>query len=299
MRLFTALWLLPLLVTAAPRTEHVFVLSFDGGNPTIIEQAEMPNFKRLAAEGAHSWQAQTIIPSKTLPSHTSMLTGVDIAKHGIDWNDYFPMRGMVKVPTVFSLLKAVNPEANTALFCGKIKFRHLWIKDSLDMFNCGAPYTYGPIPASEEKKLVPSPEVSAQAAAYIIEKKPRLCLIHFPDPDSAGHKYGWGSPEQLEAFKICDASLGIILAAIAQAGIADTSTVILSADHGGKDRNHFDPIENNTTIPWIAWGKGVKKQHAIAKKTIYTYDTAATILWLLDVPQPAHFDGEPVREAFE
>ncbi len=299
MRLLSLLCLLPVLATAAPRTEHVFVFSFDGGNPTIIQQAEMPNLKRLAAEGAYSWEANTIIPSKTLPSHTSMLTGVDIAKHGIDWNDYFPMRGTVKVPTVFSLTKAAHPDYSTALFCGKIKFRHLWIKDSLDVFSCGSPYTYGPIPATEEKKLVPAPQVAAQAAAYIAEKKPQLCFIHFPDADSAGHKYGWGSPEQLEAFKVCDVALGEVLAAIEKAGITSSSTVILSADHGGRDKNHFDPVVNNTTIPWIIWGKGVKKQHAIAKKTIMTYDTAATVLTLLDVPLPAHFDGEPVLEALE
>lgn len=299
MRFLTLLLCLPTLLLAAPRTEHVFIFSFDGGNPTILQQAEMPNFKRLAAEGAHSWQANTIIPSKTLPSHTSMLTGVDIAKHGIDWNDYFPLRGLVKVPTVFALAKSARPELTTALFCGKIKFRHLWLKGSLDTFDCGGAYTDAPIPASEEKKLVPAQQVAAQAVPYILEKKPQLCFIHFPDIDSAGHKSGWGSPEQMEAFKVCDQALGQILNAIQQAGIQDSSTLILSADHGGKDKSHFDPIVNNTTIPWIAWGKGVKKQHALQKKTIMTYDTAATALWLLNIPAPAHFDGEPVAEAFE
>lgn len=299
MRLLTFLWLLPFLATAAPRTEHVFIFSFDGCNPTILQQAETPTIKRLAAEGAHTWEANTIIPSKTLPSHTSMITGVDISKHGIDWNDYFPMRGMVKVPTIFALTKTAHPEFTTALFCGKIKFRHLWLKGSLDVFNCGSPYTDGPIPASEEKKLVPAPEVAAQAAAYIVEKKPQLCFVHFPDIDSAGHKYGWGSPEQMEAFKVCDAALATVLAAIDQAGLLSTSTLILTGDHGGKDKGHFEPVVNNTTIPWVAWGQGVKKKYNIAKKTLYTYDTAATALWLLDVPRPEHLDGEPVEEAFE
>lgn len=290
--------LFPLLAAAAARTEHVFVISFDGGNPTIIQQAEMPNFKRLAAEGAHSWQAHTILPSKTLPSHTAMLTGVDIAKHQIDWNDFFPLRGAVKVPTVFELVKAAHPADVTALFCGKIKFRHLWKPDTLDVFDCGGPYGAEPIPASEEKKLVPALLVTAQAVPFIQEKKPRLCFIHLPDADTAGHKYGWGSPEQLTAFQVTDQALGQVLAAIDQAGLRESSTIILTADHGGSAKNHFQPIPSDTTIPWIAWGKGVKKAHAIAKPTIMTYDTAATVLWLLDVPLPANFDGEPVLEAF-
>jgi hypothetical protein len=148
MRFIALLLAFPLLSIAATRTEHVFIISFDGGNPAIMQQAEMPNFKRLAAEGAYTWQARTILPSKTLPSHTAMLTGVDIAKHQIDWNDFFPLRGQVKVPTVFELLKAAQPQAQTALFCGKIKFRHLWKPNTLDIFNCGSTYGPEPIPAT-------------------------------------------------------------------------------------------------------------------------------------------------------
>jgi predicted AlkP superfamily pyrophosphatase or phosphodiesterase len=299
MRFIALLLAFPLLSVATTRTEHVFIISFDGGNPTIMQQAEMPNFKRLAAEGAYTWQARTILPSKTLPSHTAMLTGVDIAKHQIDWNDFFPLRGQVKVPTVFELLKAAQPQAQTALFCGKIKFRHLWKPDTLDIFNCGSTYGPEPIPATEEKKLVPAQQVAAQAVPYIIENKPTLCFIHFPDADSAGHKSGWGSPEQMKAFKVCDQALSQILTAIDQAGIRETSTLILTADHGGSQKNHFQPIPSDITIPWIAWGKAVKKQHSITKDSLFTFDTAATALWLLGVPLPTEFDGEPVLEAFE
>ncbi len=298
-RPLVCLLLLPLLASAAPRTEHVFVISFDGGNPTIMQKAGMPNFQKLASEGAHTYVANTILPSKTLPSHTSMLTGVDISKHGVDWNVLMPLKGSVKVPTVFELAKAADPKASTALFCGKIKFRHLWKPGTLDLLDCDGVYDDRPVPATEEAKLVPAEKVALRAAAYIDEKKPTLCFIHFPDGDTAGHKMGWGSIEQLQAFRDCDAALGRVLAAIEKAGIKDSSTIILTADHGGKEKNHFNPIPEDIHIPWVAWGKGVKKAHHIEKKTIMTYDTAATALWLLDVPLPAEFDGEPVEEAFE
>jgi len=64
-------------------------------------------------------------------------------------------------------------------------------------------------------------------------------LLHpFPDPDTIGHELGWGSPEQLEAFADADAALGVVLKAIRKAGIAKTSVVIVSADHGGHGRGH-------------------------------------------------------------
>lgn len=297
-RLIAAFLLLPVLAHAAPRTKHVFVISFDGGNPEVMKQADMPNYQRMVAAGAHTLVASTIVPSKTLPSHTAMLTGVDIAKHGVDWNDYLPIRGAVRVPTVFDLAKQADPQLSTALFCGKIKFRHLWKPGSIDVFDCGGVYDEKPVPASEEKKLVPSLEVAARAASYIVTKKPRLCFIHLPDGDTVGHKIGWGSPEQLAAFHDCDQALGQILAAIDQAGLRDSSTFILSADHGGKERNHFNPIPEDIHIPWVVWGKGVVKGHTIRKKTVMTYDTASTVLWLLGLERPEHFDGEVVSEAF-
>jgi arylsulfatase A-like enzyme len=42
----------------------------------------------------------------------------------------------------------------------------------------------------------------------------------------------------------------------------------------------------------------VKKGFKITD-SVTTYDTAATALWLLDVPLPAEFDGKPVATAFE
>ena len=63
-----------LTLSAAPRTEHVFIISIDGGKPAVIAQSAMPVLNRLVREGACSWTATTIYPSITLPSHTSMLT---------------------------------------------------------------------------------------------------------------------------------------------------------------------------------------------------------------------------------
>jgi predicted AlkP superfamily pyrophosphatase or phosphodiesterase len=260
----------------------------------------MPVINKLVGEGSSTWVANTIVPPKTLPSHTSMLTGVGPAKHNILWNDFQPLRGLVKVPTVFSLLRAKEPAAVTAMFVGKVKFRHLWLKDSLDVFNYGGPQAVGPVAGTPEleKSKIPSQGVAKEAAPWIIEHKPKLAFIHLTDGDSAGHASGWGSPEQKEAFKVTDQALGQVIKAIKDAGIADTSVVIVSADHGGHDKTHGDDIPDDMNIPWIAWGKGVKKNFTITEP-VKTFDSAATALWLLDVPLPAEFDGKPVTSAFE
>lgn len=117
------------------------------------------------------------------------------------------------------------------------------------------------------------------------------------DPDNAGHRYGWGTPEQIEAFARTDAALAVVKAAIEKAGIADSSVVIISADHGGHDKTHGSNSSEDMNIPWIVWGKGVKPQFSFIV-LVSTCDTAATAIWLLDCPIPSSFEGRPVTSAF-
>jgi predicted AlkP superfamily pyrophosphatase or phosphodiesterase len=281
------------------RAKHVFVVSIDGAKPAVIAESEMPVLKQLADEGAVTWEASTIFPSKTLPSHTSMLTGVGPDKHQVLWNDFSPLKGFVKVPTVFSLVKAAEPEALTAMFVGKMKFRHLWLDGSVDVFDFGGPQTRAPVAGSAEleKDKKPSQMVAKQAVDWLSRNTPRLAFLHFSDPDTAGHKSGWGSPEQKEAFKVTDQALGQFLRALKGSPMAEDSVVIISADHGGHDKTHGDNIPDDMLIPWVAWGKGVKAGQVISAP-VTTYDTAATALWLLGVPVPEGFDGKPVVSAF-
>ena len=275
----------------AHRADHVFIISFDQGDPDLIQQSDMPIFQKMVAEGAHSWNAFTIVPSLTLPSHTSMLTGVGPQEHQVLWNDYQPSKGVVKVPTIFSLAKQRG--LKTAMFVGKEKFKHLLLPGSVDTFVW---------PQPEDGALV----VAKAFATQVKTLKPNLCFIHFRDPDTEGHKFGSHSPEKKKALADCDQALGIIKIAIAEAGL-NNSVIILTADHGSHDiknsdgkiaGTHGSADTSDVVIPWVAWGKSVKKNYTITAPIIQ-YDTAATALWLLDVPLPESFWGRPAASAFD
>jgi arylsulfatase A-like enzyme len=51
------------------------------------------------------------------------------------------------------------------------------------------------------------------------------------------------------------------------------------------------------TIPWIVWGEGVNKGLHVAD-AVKTMDTAATVLWLLGLPEPETWTGRAVATAF-
>ncbi len=272
--------------------EHVFILSFDQAGPADIAGAEMPVYKAMAAEGAHTWEAYTIVPSITLPSHVSMLTGVGIQKHQIQWNDIWePAKPQLTVPTVFSLAHARG--LSTAAFVAKQKFMLFDAAGGIDHF-----------------ELIDGGSNTAVADAvvrHIAAAKPSLCFVHFGDPDAKGHKFGVTSPEKKASLAEADAALKAIRDAVDAAGIGDTSVFILTADHGGHDvlnqegrmvGTHGTADPADVLIPWIAWGATVKPGTTITAPVVQ-YDTAATALWLLGIDVPESFWGRPVVSAFE
>jgi predicted AlkP superfamily pyrophosphatase or phosphodiesterase len=286
----------------SPGARHVFIVSIDGGKPAVISRSTMPVLQRLAADGACTWTASTVYPSLTLPAHASMLTGVAPSKHKILWNSWEPSAGEVRVPTVFSEAKQAG--YSTAMFVGKEKFLHLVRQGTVDCFSYNREQSHElvkPIAGTDqlERSISVAARIAAEDAAhYIRAKKPNLCFIHLTDPDDAGHEYGWGSPEQKRAFEEVDAALGLILKAIEDAGIVSESVIIVSADHGGHDKDHGLNIPDDMKIPWIAWGKDVSRGITI-NGPVNTCDTAATALWLLGIRLPDSLDGKPVFAAFE
>jgi predicted AlkP superfamily pyrophosphatase or phosphodiesterase len=256
----------------------VVIVSFDGGKPAVMQAARMPRTHWLAHKGAHTWAARTVVPSVTLPSHTSMLTGVGPETHKITWNDYQKDKGVVEVPTVFTLAK--KQDLKTALIAGKEKFKHLNIPGSLDYYFAEA---------SDAKT------VAQEAVKQLTMLQPDILFLHFPDPDGTGHDKGWGSPEQFDAFARCDDALGTVLDTLKQTGLARSTALILSADHGGHDKTHGTNRPDDVLIPWIAFGSGIRHRRII--EPVYTCDTAATALHLLGISVPADWEGRPVQSA--
>ncbi len=267
-------------INQSPLARHVIIISIDGLRPDALQQAQTVSLKALWQGGAYSWEAQTVFPSITLPSHASMLSGVTILKHGIIWNDWEPDRGYIKVPTVLSLIHQAG--LNTAGVVGKTKLEHLAPPSSIDFFS---------IPPSRAR------EIGQTAADYFKNHHPTVLFIHFPDPDGAGHSNGWMSAEQFEAIRDVDQHLNPLLTVLRESNLIDQTLIIISADHGGHARTHGTNQPEDMTIPWIASGSMIKQNHQIEAQ-IKTYDTAATVLYALGFPIPETWDGHPITEIF-
>jgi hypothetical protein len=228
----------------------VVIVSVDGLRPDAIARFRADAMQGLMREGRWSLDARTILPSKTLPSHTSMLTGVPPDRHGITWNDDAVVgRGLVPVPTVFGVARRHG--LHTAAFFGKAKFRHLMVPGTLD---------YAQAPTGWWGRW------SARRTAYDVRAylertaraggPPHLLFVHLGEPDYAGHAVGWMSWLYGRAVRTADEALAVVLAAADAAYGRGGYTLILTADHGGHRRTHGSADSLDVTIPWVAWGAG-------------------------------------------
>lgn len=255
------------------KPKMVLIVSFDGLRPDAIAPADAGHLISLAETGISAKSAHTIVPSLTLPSHSSMLSGVSPEKHGIYWNNWDPSKGLIRVTTIFDEAKKAG--LRTAMVVGKEKFMHLNHPGSVDSysFNEGSP-----------------DEIAKITEKVIQSSQPQLLFVHFAHPDLVGHDEGWMSPEQFDAIHEADQGFGRILKSLQDLNLLSSTAIIVTSDHGGSGKGHGDASEVSTSIPWLAAGAGITK--GVLDKPIKTYDTAATAAALLRIPIPTSWDGK-------
>jgi predicted AlkP superfamily pyrophosphatase or phosphodiesterase len=267
----------PVVVAPTPApSPKVAILSVDGLRADVLAKAEMPNVRELALRGAYTWSARTVTPSETLPSHASMLSGEDPKVHKFtwDWDDFKPEKGYITVPTALSVARAAG--LRTVMVVGKKKLQHLAPPGTVDSF----------VLAERGDRDVANEAIIQAGVGF------DLLFAHFPDVDYAGHAEGWMSPAYMAKVAEADEAIGRLLAVLPA-----QTTVILTADHGGRDRSHAQDIPENMTVPWIVAGPRVVRRGEMTSRVKET-DTAATALWVLGLSLPGACAGEIVREPF-
>jgi len=260
---------------ATPPPRQVVIVSIDGLRPDALLKADTVNIHAMAARGAYTWQARTVMPSNTLPSHVSMLSAYPPEVHRMMWDEYLPARGRITVPTLFTAVRAAG--LRSIMVVGKHKFDYFKDTGAVDVYVMGQG----------------DDDVAAHAMAEA-QSGFDLMFVHFPEVDLSGHSRNWMSPAYLERVVHADQAVGRLLAAVPW-----WATVILTSDHGGGSRanNHGSADAIDMTIPWIVSGPGTRRGYRLMTD-VHTTDTAATAASLLGIELPAGVAGQPVSEAF-
>jgi arylsulfatase A-like enzyme/Flp pilus assembly protein TadD len=264
-----------------------------GGPPELT-----PNFDALAADGVRYLRA--VAPSPlTLPSHATILTGLDPPQHGVRTNGTSALPS--SVPTLASLLNDAGYA--TAAFVGsKVLDRRFGLDRGFDHYgdamlaeNTGE-YGYPERPADA---------VTDEALAWlgtVSPDRPFFVWIHYYDPHAPYRPpVSTGGGAEVDAYRgevaFADREMGRLLAAVR----ARSSRVVVAvtADHGEAlgehgERTHgvfvYTPtIEVPLVIsgPGVAAGARVSEPVAIAR-------LGATLLELLLTERTGVLPGTPL-----
>ena len=273
-----------------PAVTHLVIFSIDGCRPDLLLLGDTPVLHAMIARGSYSMWARTTAESITLPSHTSMVTGVQPIRHGIQWNADLPLQHPIypAYPTLFQL--AHHAGYTTAMAAGKSKFVTLDVPGSID-------HVY--VPDSEKTT---NADVAAQAVDMVQRYRPGVLYVHLPGTDNAGHKYGWATPPYMAALHDADTAVGRVLAAVDAAGLAGSTVALVTADHGGAGRMHGPEDARSRHIPWIIAGPGIRRGldlTTFGDLQIDTEDTFSTACYLLGVPIVKKVEGKPITQILD
>lgn len=240
---------------------HVILVTIDGLRGDYIAASDpyhlkIPTLRALIHDGSASERTLSVLPTLTGTAHTTLVTGVSAARHGILGNNRFdpsawtwgedgydaqpPYRDFadVKAETLWTAARArglgtaaINWPQTAG---GPIDSRvDISVGRALDTI-------IGSITAVDVRM---ADHYRAIVAAETLRKlKPAFMAVHFSQTDTVQHALGPGTPEALVALEETDANLAILVDAARRTGAAEAITLIVTGDHG------FVPLHTELAI---------------------------------------------------
>lgn len=280
-------------VAAKWKAKHVVLIGLDGWGAYSAEKANMPNVKKLMANGSYTLEKRSVLPSSSAVNWASMFMGAGPELHGYtEWGSRkpeLPSRELNQngiFPTVFQLLRDSDPKAEIGCLYewGGIKY----LVDTLSLNSNQQAPDYNKYPTA----------LCEMAVKYIGEKKPNLVGIIFDNPDHVGHQAGHDTPAYYEKLTELDGYIGQIIKAVEDAGMLNETIFIVTADHGGINKGHGGKSMQEMQTPFIISGKNVKKGNKF-NESMMQFDCASTIAYIFGLKQPQVWIGRPMIQVFK
>ncbi len=262
------------------------------------DAAETPNIDRLAAEGVRFDRVTTTVPV-TLPAHASIMTGLNPLAHGVRNNGAF-----VLGPEATTLAEVLREQGYaTGGFIGAVVLApQFGIAQGFDHFDGLARYQ---AVTGDESGERPGEEVVAAASDWIREQQqPFFAWVHMYDPHDP-----YAPPEPYAGrfadnpydgeIAYVDEMVGRLLQTLEEAGAADNTLVIVTADHGeglgdhGERGHSFFIYDSTVRVPLIFWAPGLVPSGIVPAAPASVVDIFPTVLSLLGAPAGS-FGGEGV-----
>jgi predicted AlkP superfamily pyrophosphatase or phosphodiesterase len=269
-RLIAFFWFAVLLLHAATGLAQeqappvLVMISVDGMRPDYITEADahgakIPNLRRFLKEGTYAEGVVGVLPTVTYSSHTTLVTGVWPAKHGIFANTTFDALQQnqggwywytedIRVPTLWDIAAAAGRTTASIQWPVTVGAHITW--NIPEFWRASTPDDAKLLRAVSTRGLLEEAkaelgeyrggiDTSAQAdesrgrfTEWILEKKhPALLTLHLSALDHIEHETGPFSPESIAVLETLDATIGRIRAT-AERLAPDQAYVAVVSDHG-------------------------------------------------------------------
>ncbi|KAI4802079.1 hypothetical protein KUCAC02_019937, partial [Chaenocephalus aceratus] len=234
----------------------LILLSLDGFRAEYLKDhgSHLPE-----TAGRHPPYMRPVYPTKTFPNHYSIVTGLYPESHGIVDNKMYD----VKLDAFFSL--KTDEKLNPKWYQGE----PVWITAMRQKLKAGTFFwpgsdvkingTYPNLYKSYDKRITFEQRVSTLFEWLSLPEgdRPDFYTLYLDEPDSAGHRYGPGSSEVVQALKNVDRIVGLMMDGLLQKNLHHCANIIIVSDHGMEEAscekafyvsNYLDNTEHFSVI---------------------------------------------------
>jgi predicted AlkP superfamily pyrophosphatase or phosphodiesterase len=239
---------------------HVVIISLDGFAGWALDDPHLPvpTLRRLAASGAWAKRMRPVDPTVTWANHTSMVTGVTPAKHGVIFNGLLmrdpgalprvePWRDkaeMVKARTLYDVahargLTTAQVDWVAILNAPTITWEFPERPDpkgqvARELVQAGI-LSESDLESFATQNILFRDHIWTQAAAHILRQhRPNLLMFHLLNLDSTQHRYGPRTPAAMNAMAYIDTQVATIVRALETTGLSKSTSLFVVSDHGFK-----------------------------------------------------------------
>lgn len=308
--------------SAAAAGRPLLLISIDGLRPDYVSEADkhqlkIPALRALYARGVHAAGVRGVLPTATYPSHTSIITGVAPATHGIISNHPFgvEIEGLdvwyyysedLQVPTLWDAVAAAGRSVGNVSWpvsVGAPSIRYNIPEYALTRTDEDLKLTRGAstpglmrelsVKAGEyltdNKKAVARDWARSRYAIELIRlKQPYFITVHLAATDHFQHRVGPFHPTVHAALEEIDQMVGQMAEAMRR--VDPSSAVCIVSDHGFSPVDHFCYLDAAFVKAGLVTLKGAGKtieEAGIAQWVAQTWSTGGSAAIVMKNPNDA------------
>ncbi len=251
--------------------DKVILILSDGMTGESVLKCGHPFAAECVKKYPCNLNAQTVMPSVTLPCHMSLFLSVPPQRHGVFTNTYVP-----QVRPVTSLINRLHDDGKScAMFYNWEELR--------DISRPGA-LSYS-LFLGDNSELKNDAFLADSAIQYIKENEPDFVFLYFGCTDSIGHRLGWESDEYQKGIAHSFDSIEKIYNSLPK-----DYAIIVTADHGGHERTHGHDIPQDMTIPIMIISDDLTKVDGLPQDSTIM-DIAPTITKIIGTKPDKDWEG--------